>query len=204
MFVSDTYRLIYFEIPRTGSRSISKALAVLDPSSTTAIQRQQDKAADYHRFSVPEQAINYPIIATHRNPYDRLWSFWKYRNQYGNPDIFKQTSWPDYLAWAVDPASQPDLGEAMTDIPISEMVNTDLVTHWLRFTNLADDWMALCEESNLPPHELPHVNHSRAAGSFQSAYNQRCASAVYQRFKADFERFGYREDSWLPPAAIAN
>lgn len=196
MFLSDTFRLVYFEIPRTGSRSTSEALAELDPESPTVAARKEQEMADYHGFNLPQHAYDYRIVATHRNPYDRLWSFWKYRHRWGNPDVFKTVEWPEYLAWAVDPGSQPQITGANHDIPMMEMPNVHLVTHWLRFSHLGRDWRALCEELNLPPIEMQHINSSGAGGGFQSAYTAELAQAVYRRFKADFDRFGYAEDSW--------
>ncbi len=87
MFISHNNNLIFLEVPRTASRSVSDALTRLDPESPTAVQRMTlGNSADYHGFKSKLLVDpSYRVIATHRNPYERLWSFWKHRSNTGTP-----------------------------------------------------------------------------------------------------------------------
>ena len=198
MFISENYRLIFLEVPRTASISITEALTRLDPESPTAIKRLgKNPMAGYHEFNLPDEFDSYPIIfATHRNPYSRLWSFWKHRHKWGNPEIFKSIPWPRYVKWACDPGSAPEIKGAMLDVPISEMFDCDRVSHWLRFESLRNSWDKFSADCNLPLPKLDWLNASIRLGNFQSAFDAELASMVADRFAADFRRFNYDVDSW--------
>ncbi|MEO0368352.1 MAG: sulfotransferase family 2 domain-containing protein [Pseudomonadota bacterium] len=197
MFVSDKYQFVFFEVQRTGSNSVTKALRQIDPESPTVAARALKPATDYHAFRIPDHAQHYAIIATHRNPYARLWSHWKHRNRHGNPKIFKETPWVKYIHWALDKNNVPEIQNATPEIAIMEMPRTDKVTHWLSFDNLADDWQAVCKDLNLGDHPLEVVNQSNKMGTLKNAYNSDLAELVYQRFKVDFDAFNYAKDSWM-------
>lgn len=125
MFISDHYKLVFLEIPRTGSRSITKALTRLDPDShTVRIRNKAGMLVDYHSCHIPDRVDDsYVIIAAHRNPYERLWSHWKFRHQWGDPVIFKSTSWQRYVSWACNPNSVPEIQNALLETPITEMLD---------------------------------------------------------------------------------
>jgi hypothetical protein len=198
MFISKKYKLIFLEVPRTASISITEALARLDPESPT-VKRRQEKGDmnGYHNFDLPDEVEKHSIIfATHRNPYDRLWSFWKQRHRRGNPEIFKSVSWPRYVEWACDPSAAPEITGAMLDLPISEMFDCDRITYWLKFESLRSSWIKFVTDCDLPLSKLRWLNASVRLGHFRKAFNARLASMVTDRFAADFERFNYDVDSW--------
>jgi hypothetical protein len=198
MFVSEKFKLVFFEVPRTGSNSITAALSEFDPVSPTVIKRSQvNIMADYHSFGIPENLSKpYTLFATHRNPYERLWSFWKHRHHNGNPSIFRKTSWLKYVEWACDPSSVPEIKGAMLDVPISEMFDCDDVDRWLRFDSLVDTWQEFGEHYKLALPPLGVKQSSRDMGEMQDAYDQKTAEMVAQRFAQDFTRFNYSIDSW--------
>ena len=198
MFLSEKYKLAFYEVPRTGSNSITAALTEFDPESPTVIKRLETNVmADYHGYRIPDD-FKKPFIslASHRNPYERLWSFWKHRNKNGNPPIFKETSWPRYVQWACDPSSVPEIKKAMFDKPISEMFNCDEIDYWLCFESLEKSWREFGENHGFNLPELKVVRASRKMGHVHEAYNKELASMVASRFEADFIRFGYDFDSW--------
>lgn len=195
MFISDRYELIFLEVPRTGSRSISRALIELDPDSPTARARARTgQLIDYHDLRIPEHADDYRVVAAHRDPYQRLWSHWKYRHRWGSPEVFKSTPWRRYVRWACDPGAAPEIQGAMLELPICELVDCARVTHWLAYEQLADSWRQLAEQTGLPLPALDWVNRSDDLGG--QLYDEPLAAMVAERFAADFERFGYRVDAW--------
>ena len=202
MFISEKYKFIFIEIPRTASRSITEALTQLDPESPTVKRRQKKGAMDgYHSFALPDELEKFPIIfATHRNPYSRLRSFWKHRHKWGNPEMFKSVSWSRYVEWACNPTAVPEITGAMPDVPISEMFDCDRVNYWLRFESLRTSWLQFSTDCDLPLPALGWLNASVRLGNFQKAYNAELASMVAERFAADFRRFDYDVGSWqFPP-----
>ena len=202
MFISHRYRLVFLEIQRTGSNSITHVLTQLDPDSPTVESRKQNWAIGYHDLRVPDlaRAENYSIIGAHRNPYSRLWSHWKHRHKIGNPAVFKTVSWQEYVDWTIEPATVARIQDAMLERSVCEMTKHCGVSHWLRFENLTEDWHKLSVMLNLPLLELPHVNASPTTADWGSAYDELSAARVYQRFKDDFDTFSYAEDSWAVTA----
>lgn len=198
MFVSHKYKLVFLEIPRTGSRSVTRALTELDPASPTVIKRETDGSLmDYHLLDCPELALSdYLVVAAHRNPFDRLWSHWKYRHRFGNPEIFKSVAWSRYIDWACDPQSVPEISGAMPEKPISELVDIERVDFWLYFEELEESWHEFTKYSSLPLPKLIQINASPQNASFQSVYTEPMAEKIVDRFSKDFVCFGYDVNSW--------
>jgi len=198
MFISHSHKLLFLEVPRTGSRSISQALTELDPESPTVAARRTSRgAADYHGFKNELLADPaYRVVATHRNPYERLWSFWKHRRNTGNPPIFHTISWSSYVDWVCDPTTVPELVNAQRDIPIAEMFDLDRVDFWLDFSHLGQNWAQLAQTLGLPLPPLKIINSSPDHGYLSNAYSPSIARRVSERFSKDFDYFGYSRDSW--------
>lgn len=200
MFISHQYRLVFLEVPRTASRSVSEALARLDPDAPTSRARRQNGAAvDYHRFQVDAVYLDdYCVVAAHRNPYHRLWSHWKHRRNHGNPEIFKTIAWPRYVEWACNPSAVPGIQGANHEMPIAEMFDCRSIDFWLSYEELERSWRELAMQYGLPLPELGSINRSETKYSFNDAYDGELAKLVETRFAADFELFGYSRDSWKP------
>lgn len=194
MFISHTHKLIFFEVPRTGSRSISQALTQLDPRSPTAVVRSLKRNLyHYHVFdqNLADQHPDYAIIAAHRNPYERIRSHYKYRKQRGNPDELKRFSFTNYIDWVCLGKPPFDIGAAMIDRPITELLPCDRVDHFLRFDQLEEDWQVLSEKLQVSLPQLERINYSSADFDEQCVYTQNLASKVALRFASDFEYFDY-------------
>ena len=198
MFISPRYKFVFLEVPRTGSHSVTNALTQLDPESPTALERRkQGWFYKYHDVQVPwELKDTYCIFAAHRNPYSRLWSYWKHRNATGNPEVFKTLSWERYVAWACDPHAVPEIQSAMPDVPVSELVECEGVDFWLRFETLDQSWIELGEHLDLNLPRLKMANASQPRIDYRDAYNADLAGKVFERFREDFQQFHYAENSW--------
>lgn len=204
MFLSEKYKLIYYEVPRTGSNSITRALSSLDPESPTLEERKKHGGGwGYHYLR--EEALHnsqYRLIAAHRNPFDRLWSFWKHRKLNGNPKVFTAISWARYIDWVCDPASAPELAGTLPDVPISEMLDYSRVDFWLDFHNLKESWERLSRYVDIPLEPLAKVNASPDHGQMHIAYTEPMAQRIAERFAEDFKNFGYSPNSWKPGEPI--
>jgi len=198
VFISDQYRLLFLEVPRTGSRSITQALTQLDPESPTVIVRRKcGILIDYHNCHIPQRVDEtYIVVAAHRNPFERLWSHWKYRRQWGYPDVFKTISWPRYVTWACLPGAVPEIQNALPELPITEMLDTSRVTHWLDFRQLDRDWRQIEQETGIPLPPLDWINPSRQEYKIHQAYDAELSAMVVERFAKDFSHFDYDRNSW--------
>jgi hypothetical protein len=195
MFVSHRYKLFFFEVPRTASRSVTKALSLLDPMSPTALSRSiKSQTTDYHRFdgSVVRAYPDYALIAVHRNPYERVLSHYKLRKIIGNPNILKTLDFEEYI--------DASLGEKklnidwMKDKPITEMLTKERVTHWLAFDSLLSDWASLASALDVALPELPHINASKH--NSHAFYTAKTAQIVSETMHEDFIYFNYDLESW--------
>jgi len=199
MFVSHNYKLLFFEVPRTGSRSVTLALTTFDPRSPTAVIRAAKR--NLHHYHLYDQALvdkhaDYSLIAAHRNPYERIRSHYKYRKQYGNPDGVKNFSFEQYVLWACKGELPFEIAPASIDQPICELIPPSEVDHWLSFDNLVSDWQQLSEKLQIDLPNLLHINNSKPELDAHSQYTQELADLVYERFKQDFDHFGYANESW--------
>ena len=210
MFLSTTYKLLFFEVPRTGTFSVTEALVKLDPYAPTQRDRlKRGPLYQFHTFRIPEEVDDsYIIVATHRNPYSRVWSHWKYRRKNGNPSIFKQIDWPTYARWACAREIDETITGAMKEFPITDMPNTSRVNFWLSYEDLENSWAALGDQLGILLPRLPHLNRSSQDNIWANDFNHDIAEMLADQYAGDFERFGYEPDSWkcepraLPPKTV--
>ena len=199
MFVSHTYKLLFFEVPRTGSRSITKALTQLDPRSPTAVIRAVKK--NLYHYHVYDQTLvdkhpEYAVIAVHRNPFERIQSHYKYRKQHGNPGELKRFTFAQYVRWVCEGELPFEIGPVMLDRPICELLPYIAVDHWLAYDSLNTDWRRVEETLQVDLPELPHINQSNAQFDSNTAYTPELADMILSRFAEDFRQFNYATDSW--------
>jgi hypothetical protein len=199
MFVSHAHKLLFFEVPRTGSRSITRALTTMDPRSPTAVVRMVKRNL-YHYHVYDQRLVDrhpeYTLIAVHRNPFDRIRSHYKYRKQFGNPDELKRFSFEDYIRWVCLAELLIDIAPAMIDRPITELLPYSKVNYWLSFDNLVGDWQRMATNLKLDLPILPHINHSNSKLDSEAIYTAPLAKLMQNRFIKDFEQFGYELGSW--------
>ncbi len=205
MFLSTTYRLLFLEVPRTASNSVTDALVKLDPFSPTQRERlRKGPMYDYHAFRIPAEVDDtYTVVATSRNPYTRIWSHWKYRHVNGNPAVFTGMDCPTYLSWACGLDVDVEIAGAMRELPIAEMTGTDRVDHWLRYESLEESWAELAERTRIRLPRLRHLNRSTGVGDWSRAYDEERATMLADRYAKDFERFGYDPESWRPERDVS-
>lgn len=80
-------KLVYIDIPKTGSSSIDKALITFYGGVNYCAPRIFNTHKKHERI-LPEYAKNYSVVTCVRNPYTRAYSFYKFltaqENIYGN------------------------------------------------------------------------------------------------------------------------
>jgi len=201
LFISHTYKILFFEVPRTASRSITNALTRLDPKSPTviirSIKRNSLHGLHAYKSSIVEKHPEYKLIATHRNPFDRLLSHYNYRLVNGNPDVLKSFTFAEYVNWVCSLKPNNIVPHALIDIPITEMLPYDEVDFWVQFNRLDDDWLALSRYLGVTLPGLQLLNASNVPEGTQSVYTKELANKVKSRFESDFIKFNYNPESWI-------
>lgn len=118
MVVSDKYKFVYFDVPKTGSRSAQDTLREIDKNAriiyTGRIPSGQflGKNMHVHSRAVPAAAKNYTKIVTVRHPYDWIVSyFYFYKQRKLSPELHTIDKFIDYCIRCVEehPSNTKDI-----------------------------------------------------------------------------------------------
>lgn len=218
IYVSDRYRYVYIDNPKTGCTSLKSAMAELeirgrrsslDPFNLEVIHCDSSPLKAFvpifPRPTLTTLASNdYRFVTFVRNPYRRLLSCYldKFRNATNNDN---------------PQARRMPLGAAPVNFPefvhsIVEQCDFDMDPHWRsqsvnihynrikytyigRFENYAKDYSRTFEKLRIPTNEIPCLRHLNKTDAGQAClldfYDKKTRDAVYNRYKEDFDNFGY-------------
>lgn len=139
-----------------------------------------------------------------RNPFDRLVS--GYRNKIIGKPMRKRAYFSriptgiGFSEFVHEIVKQPDClinGHFQSQFSKLYRDNTLLVDYLGRFENLAEDWLVIARRFNFA-HELPHEMRStelqNVKKDFREYYTEALVHLVYNRYRADFEVFGYQNE----------
>lgn len=198
-------KLCYIDIPKTASTSIKKLMI-----DVLGYDLEEYDIQNFHsRKFAKNHFINngdYFSFSFTRNPYERLVS--TYLNRYKGGEGITRTY--DYYLFGL---LQEDKGfehfvKKIVQIPdwlaedhfvsqyatLYDKNNKCKVDFVGKFENIAQDWKIVQDYTNLP--ELPHLNQSNLI-DWTNFYTLETAQLVYQRYKKDFEYFGYDPNELL-------
>lgn len=122
-----------------------------------------------------------------RNPYDRLvsaWSFCREENKLNVPfDYFVRYMHTFNSFWVVWHCVLPQKQHVLIDdVPVIDMA--------CRYEALARDFEPIAERVGRPGARLPHRNRSTHK-PYQAYYTRELQDLVFERFRVDFQYFGY-------------
>ncbi len=158
-----------------------------------------------------------------RNPYDRVFSAWKSKMLSSDDSRYEpvRNAIRDALGYpeSLDGAPRPTLAfgdfvrylahsgdhRATHDghwCPQVDAVWWDLITYDVvgRFENFVDDLHAILRRLGAPPEVFERAQiraNASPAIPMSAAYDTELAAIVYDHYRADFDTFGYAEDSWM-------
>ena len=132
-----------------------------------------------------KKAYKFSIV---RNPYDRLWSEYKWRKRRPKWDKFCTK---DFLMSVKEDVQDPIRARHL--LPQSDFFSPEDDVNVLRFETLQGDFARMINELGLFPRELPHANKSKG-GSYIDKYDQHKIQVVKDLYGEDLERFGYDEE----------
>ncbi len=175
MIVSQSLKIAFVHIPKTGGRSIRAALhsmaddfRVMGPFHETAVNAQR---------SVPDWPSYFPFSFV-RNPWDRMVSEYHFREKkLGLRDV----SLAEYIRDARYPWSHPQAWWTHTND-----FSQQLVPRIGRFENLEADFAEMFPTAPPLGHETETVH-----GPYQEYYDDETRDLVAAKFAADIEIFGY-------------
>ena len=216
MNVSEKVKHVWWATMRCGTRSVSVVLQHYDffnYQKETILSSKSDirYTAYTHELDVPETCINYPVIAQIRNPYSRALSHW-------HLNCFKTDPLdPDKLV------IEQNLSDYITQTGIMQNISDKHIKHkpkyLIRYEHLEKDLLELpfidltnptvkfdfedcilknsykCEGVERVEGSLTRSSDTRYA-LWQSYYNAKLASIVYEKYALEFELFNYDKNSW--------
>jgi len=158
-------KLIVLEHPRTGSSAVRAALKSIG-----------GKTRGRHTLVKPSRGEM--VVATVRNPYDVVVSWWL--NTKGK---WHELSFEDFVSDYIGNTLFTRGGKLFY---FAEHVNT-----MLRYETLADDLARVLKLVKLPPVRLKFTNITAGKHPYQSYYTPAIQEIVTQRWGDEIERFGY-------------
>ncbi len=179
--ISDRFRCIFIEVPKTGSTSIRQIIGHPHKPHLNICQIQG--MTDPERFSA------YFKFGFVRNPWDRLVSLYERKE---GLQVKAHMSFEEFIDWAkfasctcIHPLPHRYQFDWFVD-PHGNML-MDFVG---RFERLEQDWATICSRLGITQ-PLPHANANPRAKHYTEYYSTRTRDVVAERFKVDIEYFQY-------------
>lgn len=147
---------IFIHVPKTGGRSISTALNHIDIEHKSIKSNIQSFGKKY-----VDNTFKFTVI---RNPWDRMWSFFKFFILDKRPDLEKY--YYDFNQWILDGCPVTKKNNT-TNTPVSigldhmsfykDDSNTIKIDYFIRFENLQSGFDEVCLNLNINSITLPHI-----------------------------------------------
>jgi hypothetical protein len=193
MVISDSHRFIFLAVPKAGSSSIEAALAPYTSELTSQFNKHAT-VLKLKRDLPPEIWNGYFKFAFVRNPYDRIesWYYYRQRRALADPnhphhDLYTgDKTFAEFAQWF----PRHDMIFKQTDF-IAPHGGGLLVDQVYRFENLHNEFSNLCSRLLLPPLVLPKIRASERQAKEQSIWNAASRRIVNEYFAEDFAMFDY-------------
>lgn len=215
MNVSIKVQHIWWATARCGSRSVSEILKhynFFNYNISPVFTPESDirNVSHTHEYGVPKEFSDYKIIAQIRNPYSREVSNWHLAcyKEINNELIITQ----EFENWAIDnniTVREKELIEHKPHYFIRyEYLNEDVLK--LPFVDINDPKVLNDYQNNILANQYKYEGVEDARGDIKRdskdnrysdwrmyyRYNNRLADIVYEKYKSQFELFGYDKNSW--------
>ena len=112
MLVSDKFRFIYIDVPKTGSTTLDTVFKKY--CSGRYINRT--KTSKKHRRSIPEQYKSYKKLVSVRNPYTRILSHYYWNKKQNRLHLFNVSNFDEFLDFSVGLNKYNELENLQHDI----------------------------------------------------------------------------------------
>ncbi len=201
-------KLLYVAVPKAASRSLLHFLmgeqargeigpAIIYKKSTDALFRSHPEARDYFKFTVV------------RNPWSRVVSVYNQKIRSDDPlmavrlmngrnGLFPNMSFDEFVEWLCSEEGADEKADRhwlsqhkLLGMAGPEPVRYDFIGNLER---LSVDLDTLSAKLGVPLSGVGHLLRSGATERYRTAYTDRTAELVAQRYARDIELFGYRFD----------
>jgi hypothetical protein len=187
--VSESHRFVFVHVPKSGGTSVKYALGHLQSERHAGLLRANKHigAGELPQL-LPDVALDdWYTFAFVRNPFDQLRSYWTYKTEHPfHPDYAATVAAGSFEGWVQMFADDP----RRLQCSYTHDRGRQLVDFVGRYERLADDFAVVADRIGIGPVDLPCVNRSTNSGRID-AYPRGLRRLVVERWRADFEAFGY-------------
>ncbi len=214
--ISHKHKFILISPPKTGSTSLIRVLAPY-VNIKNIIEQPQWNTLDFYEHSLDfkqkawndfthkkrssdprkhanlasyltKHIENYQIFCVIRNPFDRIFSMWKWESSvkgFFEGVDYKKLKFKEFLQnhtwdWYFKP---------QYDFIYSDHIDINRV-NLIRFENLQNDFDIACDKIEIPRQQLPHTNKSKHK-HYTEYYDDETKQIVAEKYAIDIEYFGY-------------
>lgn len=183
--VSDQYKCIFIQVPKTGSTSIRHLLGQPPKPHLNACQIEQNIAA--------EKFENYFKFGFVRNPWDRAVSLYERKEGLQLKNKMSFDEFVEWLKFSSATCLHPLPHRYQLDWFLNQ--NGDVIVDFIgRFEQLQKDWGFVSKRIGLS-HQLPHLNKNCQRSHYSRYFNKKTRQIIADRFAVDIEYFGYEFES---------
>lgn len=205
MIISDSRRLVFVHVQKTGGTTIDRTLLGLLPDARRIKSLQ--KHAPLHRIlRVEPELSDYWCVGFVRNPWARMYSWFKMLERYragaaaGRPGTVRTLQKNQFAAAAVRELVDfetfvmqgPELFPRLRTPQVRYLRHGRVADFIGRQETLALDMTAVCARLELPRVDLPRLNFDRRPTDYREMYTPQMRDQVASVFEADITAFGYR------------
>jgi len=188
--INHKHKFIFVHIPKTGGRSIEKALAnygiddIVRRHGNGKLKNPHFTINKYLDTYIDFDLKSYFWFTTIRNPYERFVSEYFYsKRQKKTVSSFKE--W--VIFDEIEQTSYPLHSASQLSFTSSERRQID---YTIRFENLQQDFNFVCDKIGIPRQQLPHENKTKHK-HYTEYYDDETREIVAQKYAKDIEYFGY-------------
>lgn len=191
--ISDKYKCIFIEVPKTGSTSIRKLIGFpekphmnINEIKKELIEKNKEFTGNYSTLEFQD----YFKFGFVRNPWDRVVSL--YNRQEGIMMSSKMSfeGFVDWINYSSDTCIHPSQHKNQLDWFLDE--NKQVAVDFIgKFENLDADWEEICKRINVNIKLEHHNINMKNKKHYTDYYNKKTINTIAEKFKVDIDYFSY-------------